>query len=91
MHTYLANGCEQISGHGAFHALNRGYVHWASGQLGTIQVNLKHPLFCHVHCSATPSMKPGKYSAYILLGKVGELAIVEKAYLRMFGWVSYSH
>ena len=78
MYTYLDKECERISEQGAFCALNRGYVHWASGRLGTIQVNLKHPLFCHVRCSATPSIKPWKYSVYILLGKEGELAIVEK-------------
>lgn len=79
LYTYLAKGCERISGHGAFRALNRGYVHWASGRLGQIEVNLKHPSFCHVRCSTTPSMKAGKYCVHILLGREGEFATIERA------------
>ena len=79
LYAYLAKGCERVSGHGAFRALQRGFVHWASGRLGEINVNVKHPLVCHVRCVTTLSMKPGKYQVYLLLGKESELATIEKA------------
>ena len=40
---------------GAFCALSRGFSHWASGQVDHVEVNLKHPMYCHVKCT---SMKP---------------------------------
>lgn len=92
LYTYLAKGCERISGHGAFRALNRGYVHWASGRLGQIEVNLKHPSFCHVRCSTTPSMKAGKYCVHILLGREGEFATTERATCECAaGYMLYIH
>lgn len=33
LYTYLAKECERLTGHGAFRALQRGYIHWASGRL----------------------------------------------------------
>ena len=74
LYTYLAEGTgNQSAGHGAFRALQRGYNHWASGRRNHLEVNYKHPLFCHVRCSMTPSMKPGVYHVYILLAVEGEL------------------
>ena len=51
----LSQGCERISCHGAFLALNRGYIHWSSGRLGQIEINLKNPSFCHAQmcCNST--------------------------------------
>ena len=68
LYTYLAKECERLTGHGAFRALQRGYIHWASGRLSQI-----------IRCSMTPSMKSGVYRVYILLGREGELATIEKA------------
>lgn len=79
LYTYLAKECERLTGHGAFRALQRGYIHWASGRLSQIEVNCQHPKFCHVRCSMTPSMKSGVYHVYVLLGREGELATIEKA------------
>ena len=79
LYTYLSKGCDRIAGHGAFRALQRGFIHWASGRLGTIEINTRHPSFCHVRCNVTPSMKSGVYHTYLLLGREGELATIEKA------------
>ena len=79
LYTYLAKECERLTGHGAFRALQRGYIHWASGRLSQIEVNCQHPKFCHTRCSMTPSMKSGVYHVYILLGREGQLATIEKA------------
>ena len=73
LYTYLAEGTgNQSAGHGAFRALQRG-------RLNHLEVNYKHPLFCHVRCSMTPSMKPGVYHVYILLAVEGELCTIKKA------------
>ena len=78
--TYLAEVTGNHStGHGAFHALQRGYNHWASGCLSHLEVNCKHPLFCHVQCSTTPSMKSGVYHVYVLLAVEGEVRNIKKA------------
>ena len=57
LYTFLAKECERLTGHGAFRALQRGYIHWASGRLSQIEVNRQHPKFCHVRCSMKHSMK----------------------------------
>ena len=77
--SYLANGCGRSTNEGAFRALKRGYVHWASGRLDNLEMNSKHPHFCHVRCSMTPSMKPSVYKVYLLLGKEGHVATITKA------------
>lgn len=80
LYTYLAEGTgNQSTGHGAFRALQRGYNHWASGRLSHLEVNCKHPLFCHVRCSMTPSMKSGVYHVYVLLAIEGEVCSIKKA------------
>ena len=47
-----------------------------SGRLDRLEVNYRHPQYCHVRCCMTPSMKAGLYHVYFLLG---ELAVVKKA------------
>ena len=79
LYTYLANGCGRSESHGAFRALQRGYVHWASGRLNRLEINHRHPEYCHVKCTMTPSMKAGSYKVYILLGMEGNLATIKKA------------
>lgn len=61
---------------GAFRALKRGFSHWLSGRLAHLEVNIWHPLFCHVRCQMTPSMKQGLYHIYILLGNCDGLASI---------------
>lgn len=79
LYTYLANGCGNKRTEGAFRALQRGYIHWASGRLDQLEVNYRHPEYCHVRCNMTPSMKSGLYRVYLLLGKEGCLATIIKA------------
>lgn len=79
LYTYLASGCGRNKTEGAFRALQRGFIHWASGRLDRLEVNCRHPHFCHVRCNMTPSMKAGIYHVYLLLGKEGQLATIEKA------------
>ena len=85
LYTYLALGSGKtetdLQGphHGAFRALERGYTHWASGRLDRMEVNYRHPEYCHVRCNMTPSMKTGLYQVYILLGKEGDFGNIKKA------------
>ena len=79
LYTNLADGCGKSSSHGAFRALQRGFIHWASGRLDHLEINHKHPFYCHVRCTMVPSMRPGMYHVYLLLKKTGEVARVEKA------------
>ena len=65
--------------HGAFRALTRGYNHWASGRLEQVQVNTMHPSYCHIRCTCTPSMKPGRYRVYLLLGHEDVVNNIETA------------
>lgn len=63
----------------AFRALQRGFTHWSSGRLKKLDVHFLHPLYCHIRCQMTPSMKQGNYNVYILLGCTGEMAVIERA------------
>ena len=79
LYTYLAD-CSGKSGRGgAFRALQRGYTHWSSGRLAKIEINFRHPLFCHVKCQMTPSMKKGVYKVYILLQRQDNLGAISVA------------
>ena len=46
----------------------------------------RHPEYCHVKCSMTPSMKDGLYRVYILLGKQEGFATIVKATCECPGW-----
>ena len=78
VYSYLAGHCgrDNDQGSGAFRALSRGYIHYASGRLEGIAVNVNHPLYCHVRCSLKPSMKSGIYHVYLLLERDGEVAAI---------------
>ena len=71
LYTYLASGYGRSKTEGVFHALQQGFIHWASGRLDRLEVNYRHPHFCHVHCNMTPSMKGGIYQVYLLLSREG--------------------
>lgn len=79
VYTYLAGHVRRVGEEGAFRALARGYTHWASGRLQELQVNTNNPLYCHVQCVMSPSMKAGTYHIYLLLGKEGDLATIRSA------------
>ena len=55
MYQYFSSGEKQST---TFHALYRGYNHWASGRVEKIEVNINEP-----------SMKTGNYKVNILLRK----------------------
>ena len=69
LYSYLAEGVGHSTGKGAFRALSRGYVHWASGRMEKLEVNYHNPTFCPVRCTMKPSMKDGSYTVYVLLEK----------------------
>ena len=80
MYTYLADVAGRTGKDGAFRSLHRGFAHWSSGRLSHVEVNIHHPLFCHVRCKCmTPSMKQGLYKVYILFRNQGGLGSIEMA------------
>ena len=76
VYTYLARHVGHFGDQGAFRALTHGYTHWASGRLQEMEVNTKHPSYCHIRCTTNPSMRDGVYKVYLLLGREGELATI---------------
>lgn len=89
LYTYLADCVGKREKGGAFRSLQRGFIHWSSGRLSKLEMNFCHPLFCHVRCQTTPSMKQGLYHLYVLLGREGQVAtIINAIYLWMCCWVS---
>ena len=79
LYTYLADCVGKSKRGEAFRSLQRGFTHWASGRLAKMEVNCRHPQFCHVRCQMTPSMKQGLYHVYILLGREGGMAMIRTA------------
>ena len=74
MYTHLAEGVGKSGTSGAFRSLERGYIQWSSGRLTSLEVNLCHPLYCHVRGKMIPSMRQGHYDVYLLLRNDGGLA-----------------
>ena len=74
MYSYLAEGVGHSDGSGAFRSLKQGFKHWASGRLSYLEINVQHPLFCHVRSKMSPSMKQGMYTVYLLLSNESGLA-----------------
>ena len=72
----LAGQVGHFGDQGVFRALTHGYTHWASGRLQEMEVNTKHPSYCHVQRPMTSSMRAGVYKVYLLLGREGELATI---------------
>lgn len=79
VYSYLAGHVGKSGEQGAFRALARGYVHWASGRLEQLEVNVQHPEYCHIRCTMKASMKANVYKVYMLLGRVGEFASIMSA------------
>ena len=73
LYTYLAEGTETSQQSGTFRALKRGYILWSSGHLDSIEFNGNNPMYFHIRCKATPSMRSGIYNVYILLKREGRL------------------
>ena len=75
-----------------FRALTRSYIHWVSGRMDQVEINTRHPQFCHVNCCMKPSMKPGVYHVYIILRRDGEVGNVCTATCECVAeYVLYSH
>ena len=79
MYTYLASGAGRSAGEGTFRALTRGFTHWQSGRIDNLEVNVQHPLYCHVRSKMKPSMKQGSYCVSVLLGREDGFANVLSA------------
>ena len=79
VYTYLASGAGRPQSEGTFHALTRGFIHWASGRIDSIEVNIHNPLYVHIQSSMKPSMKQGSYHVWILLQREDDLATVRSA------------
>ncbi len=79
VYTYLASHAGRDSGEGTSRALTRGYIHWASGRIDGLEVNAQHPEYCHIQSVMKPSMKPGSYHVWLLLGRAGPFASVQCA------------
>lgn len=79
IYTYLSTHAGRERGEGTFRALTRGYTHWASGRIDRVEVNNNNPDYCHIRSNMKPSMKPGSYSVWILLGRVGPYATIQHA------------
>ena len=69
LYTYLAEGVGNVQGKRAFCALTRGYVHYASGRVKSIEVHNQNASYAFVRSSMIPSMKPGQYKVKIMLKK----------------------
>ena len=78
LYTYLADSLGRPCA-GSFRALTRGYLHWASGRVQKIEVNIRNPNYCHIRSSMVPSMKKGSYMVYVLLECEDGLAVVKTA------------
>ncbi len=78
--THLAEGAGNTTGRGASRALQRRFTHWSCGRLDRLEVDVKHPRFCHVRCQMASSMKLGLYYVSLLLGRdAADLATIESA------------
>ena len=67
VYEYMSKGVGIAKEQGAFRALTRGYLHWSSGRIDHLEVNLHHPNYAHIRSSMKPSMKQGTYHVYLLL------------------------
>lgn len=79
VYVYLPSQTGRDTGEGTFRALTRGYNHWASGRIDSLEVNTHHPMYCHVQSVMKPSMKPGSYHVWLLLGCDGPFASIQAA------------
>ena len=79
MYTYLASGAGRAQSEGTFRALTCGFIHWASGRIDSIEVNIHNPLYVHIRSWVKPSMKQGSYHVWILLQREDDLATFRSA------------
>ena len=68
VYAYLVSGAGRSTGEGTFRALTRGFIHWQSGCLEKLEINVHHPHFCHVQSQTKPSLRQGTYHVSVLLG-----------------------
>ena len=79
IYAYLSSRVGHESGEGTFRALTRGYTHWASGRIDHLDINTQHPEYCHIQSVMKPSVKPGGYHVWLLLGRDGPFASIQHA------------
>jgi len=80
LYAYLAEGVGNVSGKGAFRALTRGYIHWASGRLHKLEANTCNPTLCFIRCQMRPSVKCGFYTVKMILVKdPNNVAVIKQA------------
>ena len=79
VYTYLASGAGRSAEEGIFRALSRGFTHRQSGRIDKLEINVQHPLFCHVRSQRKPSMRQGTYHVSVLLGRDNSYASVLSA------------
>jgi len=68
IYAYLSSHVGHESGEGTFRSQTRGYTDWASGHIDCLDINTQHPEYCHIQSVMKPSMKPGSYHVWLLLG-----------------------
>ena len=79
LYSYLVEDVGKSGGEGTFRVLSRGYVHWASGRMEKLEINVQNSMFCHFRCTIKPSMKSGSYKVYVLLKRDGTFGQVKSA------------
>ena len=51
VYTYLSSGAGRTQREGTFPVLTCGSIHWASGRIDSIEVNIHNPLYVHIQSS----------------------------------------
>ena len=77
LYKYLSSHFGPDYSDGTFRALAQGYTHWSSGRIDNLEVNIQHPVLCHIRSTMNPSMKKGLYNVWILLKREGPYGSVE--------------
>lgn len=69
LYTYLAEGVGNTRGKKAFRALKRGYVHFTSGRVSSVEVQNRNLTYTFVKSTMIPSMRAGTYKVTMILKK----------------------
>ena len=83
VYSYLASSVGRCAEEGAFRALSRGFIHWQFGRIDKLEINIQHPLFCHVRLQMKPSIRQGTYHVNLLLGRNNGYAPVLSANVQL--------
>lgn len=69
LYTYLAEGVGNTQGKRAFRALKRGYIHFSSGRVSSIEIQNRNSVYCFVRSTMTPSLRTGSNKVTMILKK----------------------